>query len=528
MKTIRAAAAAITLVLGLGLAGPALAQAEKILRIVPQADLRVLDPVWTTAQVTQNHAYMVYDVLFAIDSKFEPRPQMVDTWTRSDDGMTWTFRLREGMRFHDGSPVRAADAVASIRRWAARSAPGGAMMQRAESLEAIDDLGFRLVFKRKFGPVLEVLGTPSLPPFVMRESDAATDPFKQVAEVVGSGPFVFSKAEHRPGTRVVYRRFADYKSRPEPADGYAGGKVAKVDRVDWINMPDVSTAAAALRTGEIDYVEYLPFDHIPEMERDKGVVVRILNGIGLLGHIRPNALQPPFDDPRARRALNLLVDQKTFLKALGAEGTYARECFAVFVCGGPFETDFATAPWARQDKARARQLLAEAGYKGEPIVILDPGDQPVISTIANVTAGLLREIGATVDLQTMDWSAKITRRNSKDRAGPRSQGWHLAFTWWTGIAMSNPMTNVPLVTTCDGKNLYGWPCDEQIEKLREEFIEASGKAEQMEVIEKLQARFYEVVPYVNTGLFFQPAAYSARLRGVPATLTLVAWNVEKP
>jgi peptide/nickel transport system substrate-binding protein len=504
------------------------ASAQTTLRVVPQADLRVMDPVWTTAGITQNHAYMVYDVLFAMDSKFEPRPQMVDTWTRSDDGMVWRFKLRPGLKFHDGSDVRAADVVASLRRWAARSTPGSAMMQRAQSLTADDATSFTLTLKEKFGSVLEVLGTPSLPPFIMREKEALTDPFKQVDEIVGSGPFMFSKEEHRPGARVVYRKFPGYVPRAEPSDGYAGGKVAKVDRVDWINMPDMSTAASALRAGEVDYVEYVPFDLIPELEGDRGVEVRILNRVGMLGHIRPNSLQPPFNDPRARQALNLVVDQKAFLDAIGAKGKYARECFAVFVCGGPYESDVAIAPWSKPDKAKARQLLAEAGYKGEPIVVLDPSDQPVISTIATVTAFLLREIGMNVDVQTMDWSAKVTRRNSKDLAGQRSQGWHLAFTWWAGIAMSSPLTNAPLVATCDGKNLYGWPCDEQLEGLRNAFVQASGREAQMAAIEKLQTRFYETVPYVNTGMFFQPAAFSRKLRGVPATLAFVAWNIEKP
>ena len=226
--------------LSLGVAGAA--TAETVLRIVPQADLKNIDPVWTTAAITANHGYMVYDMLFAMDSNLEPQPQMVDSWDVSDDGLTYTFTLREGLLFHDGSPVEASDAVASIKRWSVKRSDGLAMMDRAVSLEATDARTFVLKLKEKFGPTIQVLANPTLPLVIMREEEAMTDPNTQVSEVIGSGPFVFAKDEWVPGNKAVYKKFDGYVPRSEPSDGFAGGKVVKVDRVEWIYIPDTNTA----------------------------------------------------------------------------------------------------------------------------------------------------------------------------------------------------------------------------------------------------------------------------------------------
>ncbi|HET6522402.1 MAG TPA: ABC transporter substrate-binding protein, partial [Geminicoccaceae bacterium] len=250
----RAALSGAAVVLGLGawlgLAAGA-AHAQTTLRVVPQADLKNLDTVWTTAAITANHAYMVYDTLFALDEDLQPQPQMVGDWSVSDDGLTYSFTLRDGLKFHDGSPVEAKDAVASIKRWSAKRADGMAMMDRAESLEAVDEKTFVLKLKEKFGPTLTVLGNPTLPLPVMREEEAMTDPNTQVTEMIGSGPFVFAKDEWVPGSKVVYTKFEDYVPRDEPASGFAGGKVAKVDRVEWIYIPDTNTATQALMSGEV-------------------------------------------------------------------------------------------------------------------------------------------------------------------------------------------------------------------------------------------------------------------------------------
>ena len=506
-----------------------LAHAQTTLKVVPQADLKNIDPVWTTAAITANHAYMVYDMLFSLDENLEPQPQMVGDYSISDDGLTYTFILREGLLFHDGSPVEAKDAVASIKRWAQKRSDGMAMMDRAESLEATDARTFVLKLKEKFGPALQVLANPTLPLPIMREEEAMTDPNEQVTEIIGSGPFVFEKDQWVPGDKVVYTKFEQYKPREEPSSGFAGGKVAKVDRVEWIYIPDTNTATQALITGEVDAYEIPPIDLLPMLEADPNIEVKVLDKLGKMGHIRPNHLYPPFDNVKARQALQLLVDQPAFLAAQVGNPTYEKVCYAVFMCDSPFETDAYAEPWMQQDKERAKQLLSEAGYNGEPIVVLVPTDQQIIYNNILVMIDLLKEIGVNVDAQSMDWSTLTSRRpKTEDPNTEPNVGWHIFPTWWTGYNMTSPLTNQPLVATGDTKSAwFGWPKDETIEKLRADFIAAGTKEDQAAVIDALQKRFYEFIPYLNTGQFVTPVAWRNNLSGVPNALLFVAWNIEK-
>ena len=507
----------------------AAALAQTTLKVVPQADLKNIDPVWTTAAITANHAYMVYDMLFALDENLEPQPQMVGDYSISDDGLTYTFTLREGLMFHDGSPVEAKDAVASIKRWAQKRSDGMAMMDRAESLEATDERTFVLKLKEKFGPALQVLANPTLPLPVMREEEAMTDPNEQVTEIIGSGPFVFEKDQWVPGDKVIYTKFDQYKPRDEPSSGFAGGKVAKVDRVEWIYIPDTNTATQALITGEVDAYEIPPIDLLPMLEADPNIEIKVLDKLGKMGHIRPNHLYPPFNNVKARQALQLLVDQPAFLAAQVGNPTYEKVCYAVFMCDSPFETDAYAEPWMKQDKERAKQLLSEAGYNGEPIVVLVPTDQQIIYNNVLVMIDLLKEIGVNVDAQSMDWSTLTSRRpKTEDPNKEPNVGWHIFPTWWTGYNLSSPLTNQPLVATGDTKSAwFGWPKDETIEELRAQFIAAGTKDEQMAAIDALQKRFYEFIPYLNTGQFVTPVAWRSNLKGVPSALLFVAWNIEK-
>lgn len=228
-RTAFAAALAVPLAFG-ALAGTAFAQTT--LRVIPHADLKNLDPIWTTAYITRNHGYMIYDTLFSMDENFEVQPQMVDTWTQSEDGLTWEFTLRDGLTFHDGAPVTSEDVIASLERWGARDGMGQQLMSATESMEAVDDKTFRLTLSEPFGLVLESLGKiSSNVPFIMPARVAATDPFEQIKDFTGSGPFVFEADEWVPGNTVVYTKFEDYVPREEPVSAAAGGKVAKVDRV---------------------------------------------------------------------------------------------------------------------------------------------------------------------------------------------------------------------------------------------------------------------------------------------------------
>jgi peptide/nickel transport system substrate-binding protein len=515
-------AAMVALVLAAGSAG-----AESVLRLVPQADLKILDPFFTTANITSNHGYMVYDTLLALDGGLTPKPEMVDSYQVSADNLVWSFTLRQGLKFSDGAPVEAKDAVASIKRWAARIPAGQTMMRFTDAVLATGPRSFEIRLKQPFGPLLNALASPENPLFVMREKEGLVDPNAQITEIVGSGPFVFVKEEWAPGSKVVYRKNPDYLPRAEPADYLSGGKVVKVDRVEWSIIPDFGIATAALNSGEADIMEQPPFELLPVLEKNPDIKLQVIDRIGVQAMIRPNQLFPPFNNPKARQALLHIVDPKEYLAAMIGNPKYEIPCSAPFVCGTPSESNVGVGSFGTPDKELAKKLFAEAGYKGEPIVIMDPTDQDILHKMTLVTAAKLKEIGINVDLQAMDWSTLTSRRALKDPPEKNPGGWHIFQTTWPGLAMENPITNSAAATPCDGKNWFGWACDDEMERRRLAYLAARDPAQRKAAIDRLQERYFETVPFVPLGQLIRPVAMRKTVSGLVEGPYLVTWNVEK-
>jgi peptide/nickel transport system substrate-binding protein len=391
---------------------------------------------------------------------------------------------------------------------------------------------FEIRLAKPFGLVLEAIGSPENPLFVFREQEASLDPNTATTTAVGSGPYIMVQNEWVVGSKVVYRKNPAYVPRSEPASGFAGGKVAKVDRVEWIVIPDANTAVQALIKGEVDIIEIPQTDLLPLMTRDPNVTVKVIDRVGTQAVMRPNHLNPPFNHPKARQALLWAVgDQKDYLASVVGNPELEVPCWAVFVCGTPYESKAGVGDWAKGNKqaniARAKQLLQEAGYKGEKVILLDPVETHIAHGQAVVTAQKLREIGMTVDIQAIDWGTQSARRQIKDPIDKNPGAWNLFHTWGGGLAMGSPLTNTPTPTPCDGKNWFGWPCDEELEKIRLEFPIAPTLEQQKQIVDRLQARFYEVVPYVPVGQFLSPVAYRKNLSGILDTVRLVLWNIEK-
>ncbi len=527
MKRFSLLGAAALLALGAAAAPQAQAQAAKpkTLRMVPHADLKTLDPLFNTAYITRNHGYMVFDTLFAQDSHGQPKPQMVDSWTTSPDGMSWTFTLRPGLKFNDGTPVTAEDCVASLQRWAKKDTMGQALMAAGAELAATGADTFSLTLKQPFGLVLDALAKPSgMPPFIMPKRLALTDPNTQVTEMVGSGPFLFKRDEWVPGNKVVYVKNPAYVPRAEPADGLAGGKVVKVDRVEWVYIPDGNTATAALMNNEVDMIEQTTPDFLPVLESNPGITLS--TSVASQGMVIVNSLHPPFDKPQARQALYYLVNQKEMVSAIGYPEKYRVDyCPTLYICGSPLATDAGAAPYARTDLARARQLLQEAGYQGEKVVLLYPTDH-ISAPAVMVMAQNMKKAGINVDLQSMDWASLAARRLKKDP--PAQGGWNVFLTWGGYYDASTPLTNPWLSAAC-GNSLPGWPCDKELDALRTRWIQETDPARRKEIAAQLQARAYQTVPYVMWGEFKPVSA----VRGLTHTELMktgipVMWNVEKP
>jgi peptide/nickel transport system substrate-binding protein len=511
------------------LAAPAVVRAEdaRVLRFIPQSDLTALDPVWTSVYVTRNHAYMVFDTLYGQDSAYNAQPQMVEGAVVENDGRRWRLVLREGLVFHDGTKVLARDCVASIRRWGRRDSFGQTLMEVTDELAAPDDRTIEFRLKQPFPQLptaLGKIGVNMLP--IMPERLATTDPFKQVSEMVGSGPFRFVADERVSGARVVYERFEGYRPRAEGTPVWtAGPKIVHFDRVVWNVIPDPATAAAAMQRGEADWWEQPVFDLLPLLGKSADLAISRVEVTGNIGLLRMNQLFPPFDNPRVRRALLASLNQADYMTAVAGDDRRAwRGDVGFFAPDTPMATaEGMAAITGPRDFARARRELTEAGYQGERVVIMTPSDYPRIDALCNVAADMMKKCGMNVDLQAMDWGSVIRRRAS--RAPLDQGGWSVFITTFTGADMANPAGNLALRGNGDAA-WFGWPTAPTLERLRSEWLAATDVATQQRIAAQIQAQAFVDVPFLPLGQFFQPTVQSRTLQGGLTGMPLF-WNIRR-
>ncbi len=499
------------------------AQEKKVLRAAMHAGLRILDPFIGTTYIVRDHGYMIYDTLFSVDEKLNVKPQMVDSYDVSADQLTYTFKLRDGLKFHDGAPVTTDDVIASLERWSKVDGMGSKLFGFIKELKVVNATTFQMILKEPYGLVLTSLGKPSaIVPFILPKRVAMTPPTEQLTEYVGSGPFRFVTEEYRAGVKAVYEKNLDYKPRSEPADGMSGGKVVKLDRVEWLIIGDAQTTANALVKGEVDMWERPSYDLLPQVKKDKNIVITNRNPLGEGSLMRLNWLQPPLDNVKVRQAILHAIQQEDYLAAQVGDPEYYRLCGSMYGCGTPLESDVGAVQLQKPDVAKAKKMLAESGYKGETITIMQPMDVGIITPLAPVTVQFLRAIGMKVDLQAMDWSTMMLRRANK---GPADQGgWHIFHTAQAVPDQMNPVANNYL--RGDGA-FFGWPSDPEIEKLRDAFSRESDPVKQKELAVAVQKRAYETVPYIPLGLYIQPPAHRKNITGFVIGPATVFWNVEK-
>ncbi len=492
----------------------AAAQASRVLKFIPQSDLAVIDPVWTTADVTRNHGFMVYDTLYGLDTAYAAQPQMVAGHTVSGDAKQWDLTLREGLKFHDGTPVLARDCVASIVRWAKRDGFGGQLMAVTDELSAPSDKVIRFRLKTPFALLPEALATPTSMCCIVPERLAKTDPNQQMPEVVGSGPFRFVAAERVSGSRVVYSKFADYAPRQEPTSFTSGGKPVYFDRVEWSVVPDPATAAGAMASGEFDWWENPNLDLVPSMQRNKALTLTVKDHAGEIGCLRFNHLHPPFDNPAIRRIVVSAINQKTFMEAVaGSVPELITTGVGLFAPASPYASDAGVSTMKGDaDPAALKQALMAAGYKGEPVVILGAADFPTISAIAQVGSDMLSKIGFNVDYQAMDWGTVVQRRSVK--APPGKGGWNVFFTFLGGTGNILPAADIAIRANGD-KAWFGWPDNPKQQALLTSWFAAPDLAAQHAICRQLQEGFFQDPSFGPLGLYFVPTAFKTSITGIP-------------
>jgi peptide/nickel transport system substrate-binding protein len=499
----------------------------RLMRFMPQANLTSLDPIWTTAAVTVNHAYYVFDTLYGLDNDLQVRPQMAEGHTVSDDGLVWQIRLREGLRWHDGEPVLARDCSASLERWSKRDTFGQSLARLVEEWGTADDRTLRIRLKKPFPLMLEALAkTSSVAPFMMPERLAKTDPFKQVTEMVGSGPYRFLAGDYVSGSRVAYAKFDGYVPRQEAPQRTAGGKVAHFERIEWHIMPDAATAVAALQTGEADWWDQVHPDLVSLLQRNRDVKVEINDPAGYVGTLRFNCLHAPFDKAAVRRAILYAASQEDYMRAVtGNDPELFRNCFSMFPCGTPYGTEAgADALKGPRDFGRAKQMLAEGGYKGEKVVIISPTDLPSMAPWGPVTADLFTRLGMNVDLVETDWGSVVQRRAS--RAPVEQGGWSVFHTWWPSLSVYTPAIN-PTLRGQGDKGWFGWYENAKVEALADDWLSAPDAASRGSIAEQIQLESFREVPVVPMGQFFMRTAYRRDLSGFLQGSAPYPWNVRR-
>jgi len=511
-RQIFTAAAAVAL------AAPRIARAAQPLRFVPQADLAILDPIWTSANITRNHGYLVFDTLYGTDAEWKIQPQMVEGHVVEADGKAWRLTLREGLRFQDGEPVRGVDVVASLRRWGARDAFGSALLAATDEMASPSDRVVTIRLKKPFALLPDALGKPGVNmPAIMPERLARTSPTERVTEMVGSGPFRFVAGEWSQGNRVVYEKFAGYVPRASGTPSLtAGPKVAHFDRVEWVIIPDPATAAAALANGEVDWWERPTPDLLPLLARNRRVVVRAHDPTGALQFLRFNHLHPPFDNPAIRRAIIGAVQQSDYMQAAAGSdpAMWDAKC-GVFTPGMPMASDagmeLLNSP---RDIDKVKRDLAAAGYAGERVVFLGTSDVPEIKAISEVGADMFRRIGMNLDYQVLDWNTVLQRRTSTEAAD--KGGWNIMHSGFAGLDAATPAANLGLRGNGRGA-WFGWPTSPRIEELRNAWFDAPDLAAQQRICQQIQLQAWQDVPYIPLGLIRRAMAWRSDLADmVPA------------
>jgi peptide/nickel transport system substrate-binding protein len=514
---------------GASLAMPAIGGAAALttLKFVPDADLASLDPVWTTSYQTRDHGFLVYDTLFGQDSSFRTTVQMLEGFVIEDDGKRYRMALRQGLKFHDGTPVLARDAIASIARWGKRDAYGQALAAATDAMTATDDRNFEIRLKAPFPLLPDALGktSPSMCP-IMPERLALTDAFAQVTDPTGSGPYRYIADERVAGSKVVYQRFEGYVPRTSgKTERTSGPKIAKFDRIEWQIIPDPATVAAALQQGEVDWWYTPVADLLPMLAKRREVKLDVIVPTGSIATMRFNQLQAPFDNPAIRRAMLGAVNQADYMTAVnGEDHSRWRDGVGYFCPDTPMASsagmEALTSP---RDLDRVKRELSTAGYHGERVVLLSPQDIPSTKALADVTADMLKRIGMNVDAQAMDWATLVQRRA---RTEPVDQGgWSIFQTSWSGLDMFNPAGHVFL--RGNGRAAApGWPSSPAIEQLRNDWFAAPDIAAQKAICERIQLQAFQDVPYIPLGQTITPTAYRADLSGVLDGLALF-WNVHR-
>ena len=508
------------------LACPALASPAKTLTMVPQAVLNSIDPIWSTSQVSRNLGFMVFEPLYGRDAAGVTHPQMIEADQVEEGGKRWTMKLRSDLLFHDGEKVRARDCVASLRRWMKRDPSALTLSVRLDALEATDDRTLVWRLSKPFPHLRSLLSKVVAPVLMMPERLASTDPFKQIPEAVGCGPFRWLPDEYVVGSHAAFARFERYTPRPEKPSYMAGGHQVHLDRVEWKMIPDAGTAANALQTGEIDWIEIPLPDLLSVLKKAPGVRTGVLDKDGQIMMLRPNHLIAPTSINAVRHVMQAAVTQTEVVNAVMGGDPENGVSGVGFLATGKKEVDEAGRDviGTRHTRDELRKMLDRSGYQGEKLVLLHATDHIFFNPMGSVVAQLLGDAGFSVDDQAMDWATVQTRRTSRE---PLEKGGWSIFPSVVAVAEYHDPLLAGFMRGNGKDGWFGWPNDPPLDEIFDQWLVTSDPAEQTRLERAYELRGLESLPFIPLGRFRQTSAWRDTVTGILDGPSVVFWNIEK-
>lgn len=464
-----------------------------------------LDPHSTTAEATRDLAKLIYESLLTLNENYEVIPQLAESYTVSEDHKTYEFKLREGVKFHNGEEMTAEDVVASMTKWGQDAPEMG-----NHEWTVVDDYTVQLQLEEPSSLVPYFIADLARLAAIMPKDIAESADATGATEYVGTGPFKF--VEWKQDEVAVFEKFEDYVPSSEPTSGLGGKKEALVDKINCYFVPDPSTRVNGLLSGQYDYAHYLSYDSVPQVENNPGYVVDIWPyGNEILVFNKKSGF---FTDVKARQAVNYALDMDVVLSsAFAGEDFYELDNSLFLDTQVDWYTDAGKEYYNQKDEDAAKQLLEEAGYNGEEIVILTSRDYEHHYNAAVATQQELEKIGMNVKLDVYDWPTLLERRSDPEL-------WDIFFTGW-----STTMTPHQYTFFDSRAEWPGWTNNPDIDRLLDEIQAAPTKEEAKALNEELQQIMWEDLPVINLGRNARVSAYSEKVKGFTVMLGPNFWNV---
>jgi peptide/nickel transport system substrate-binding protein len=511
----RRAACVFTVVIAVGFAmiAPSSAQEQPRMGGVFKAAMigepPTLDLHTTTAVIVQQITWHVYEGLYAYDKSYNPIPLLVDSHTVTDKGRTYTFKLRRGVKFHNGKELTSSDVVASLKRWGRLATPGKQFWRNVEGLEAKDPLTVALYLKEPSAALFMGLARPNNGAVIYPKEIAEAAGDNPVKEYIGTGPYRF--VEHKPDRHVKLVRFKDYVARADAPDGFGGKRTAYLDELLFVPVPDVAVRLAGVETGEYHVGLQIQQDQYERVKGLPGVVAGIIKpeawSTAVLNH-----KQGLMTDKRVRQAFQAALDMEPIMAAgFGNKAFYRLDPGLSFPEQPQWHSKVGGELYNQKNPGKARKLLQEAGYAGQPVRWISTKEYQWMYKNALVAKQQLEAVGFKIDLQVVDWATLVQRR-------AKPEVWD-AFS--TGITF-NPEPAFATSTIC---NWPGWWCHEDKEQWMEAMARESDPRKRRAMWEKVQTIFYEDVGRVKFGDIFGLVAIRKEVQGFQPTNEMNLWNV---